>query len=104
MRWLQYQANNQVFPCLGGPAFAALSFASRLLMGKKNGTVICGAILCPGHGIVVGAVDRNKFYKRFADRWKAGLMWQKITIFEQCENTAYFDCNAIDERGKMVGD
>lgn len=49
------------------------------------------------HGIVVGAVDRRQFYKGVAYRQKGGLMWQKITIFGQCENTAYFDCSVVYE-------
>jgi hypothetical protein len=30
-------------------------------------------------------------------------MWQKITIFEQCENTAYFNCRKkYDEQGSIA--
>lgn len=47
------------------------------------------------HGIVVGAVDRIEFYERVANGEKDGLILQKITIFGQGENTAYFDCRVL---------
>jgi hypothetical protein len=63
-------------------------------MCKEGSTMFSEGISYQCHGIVVGTVDGRQFYKGFANRLKGGLMWQKITIFGQCENTAYFDCSA----------
>ena len=77
---------------VSGPGFAALSLTGSLFMCEISSAMFGDTILYLCHGIVVGAVDRRQFYERVADTQKGGLMWQKITIFGQCENTAYFDC------------
>ena len=69
-----------------------LSFAGGLFISGKNAAVRgqTGVNLC--HGIVVGAIHGLQFHELMADglemsfrRKVDGGMWQKITIFEQCE-------------------